>query len=379
MSDGLLRLLRPQDYAESLVRSSLDMIISVDLDRRIIEFNPAAEAAFGYRRDEMLGKPVDVLYADPVSGSKLSRQAALARFQGEVRNRRKNGETFFCYVSACPLHDAQGNVIGLMGISRDITEQKAQQEALRRAHDELARWNRELEEKVRQRTAAVRAAYDDTLDALVLALDARESATAGHSRRVAMYCVYLAQDAGMSVGALEPLYRGALLHDIGKIGVPDAVLLKPGKLTPEEREVIETHVNIGGRLLGEIGYLANSIAIPQYHHERWDGTGYSAGLAGEEIPLAARIFAIVDVYDALRSDRPYKSAMDHAAASRTIVCEAGRHFDPAVVAKFQAVSERAWESLTEAAQRAERFDDVLTACRRARETRRGASEVASLR
>lgn len=346
------------------------MIISVDLQRQIFEFNPAAEREFGYARSEVLGRAVDMLYAEPAEGAALSAQTLRTGFSGELWNRRKDGTRFCAYVSASPLHDAGGAVVGLMGISRDITEQKRAREALQRAHAdleqlnrELDQLNRELEGKVRQRTADLRAAYEDTLDALVLALDAREHATAGHSRRVAVYCLELALRAGMPHTALENIYRGALLHDIGKIGVPDAVLLKPGRLDPDERRVIEQHVLIGARLLERVGYLRSAIAIPRFHHERYDGGGYMAGLTGDAIPPEARAFAIVDVYDALRSARPYKPARSHTEALAVIRNGAGREFDPRLCEAFTAISPQRWQSLADVAARTDRFDEVLAACR----------------
>ncbi|MCG3128504.1 MAG: hypothetical protein CHACPFDD_03393 [Phycisphaerae bacterium] len=362
--------LPPASLAEALIRCSLDMIISVDLQRRIFEFNPAAERQFGYARHEVLGRPVDMLYAEPAEGAALSAQTLRCGFCGELWNRRKDGTRFCCYVSASPLHDASGAVVGLMGISRDITEQRRSREALQQAHADLEKLNGELDElnralegKVRQRTAELRAAYDDTLDALVLALDAREHATAGHSRRVAVYCVELALRCGLSDGALENIYRGALLHDIGKIGVPDAVLLKPGRLDDAERRVIEQHVVIGARLLERVGYLQSATTIPRFHHERYDGGGYVAGLAGEAIPPEARAFAIIDVYDALRSQRPYKPALGHDDARKVIRGGAGREFDPRMCAAFADVSEQRWAALAGVAGRTDRFDEVLAACR----------------
>ncbi len=171
------------------------------------------------------------------------------------------------------------------------------------SRESLETWNQRLEEQVRERTAELHAAYEDTLNALVVALDRREHATAGHSRRVAAYCLYLALELGIPDDELENVYHGALLHGIGKIGVPDAVLLKPGKLTAHERRLIEQHIPIGCELLEEIGYLTLALSIPRYHHERHDGLGYAEGLAGDSIPMEAKAFAIIDTYDALRCAR----------------------------------------------------------------------------
>lgn len=239
-------------------------------------------------------------------------------------------------------------------------------ELTKQQRDELKVWSRSLELKVRERTAALHNAYEETLDALVLALDSREHATAGHSRRVAIYCLYLALEVGVPEDKLEDLHRGALLHDIGKIGVPDAVLLKAGKLESEERRIIEQHVVIGGRLLERIGYLEEAMPIPRYHHERFDGCGYSEGLAGEAIPIEARIFAVVDVYDALRSERPYKNAMSHEHACVIIADESGKHFDPQILAAFMNVPALQWHALSQVAADSAHFSDALLECARVR-------------
>ena len=154
-------------------------------------------------------------------------------------------------------------------------------------------------------------AYEETLLALVRALDTREQATAGHSARVALYALRLALVLGEETESLQSLYQGALLHDIGKIGIPDSILLKPGRLTKAEFKVMETHTTLAARFLEGIPHLRDSLRIPVYHHERYDGSGYPYSIVGSAIPMQARIFAVVDVYDALRSKRPYKGPMKH--------------------------------------------------------------------
>lgn len=236
----------------------------------------------------------------------------------------------------------------------------------KRQRDELETWNQRLEEQVRERTAELHAAYEDTLNALVVALDRREHATAGHSRRVAAYCLYLALELGIPDNELENVYRGALLHDIGKIGVPDAVLLKPGKLTAHERRLIEQHIPIGCELLEEIGYLTPALSIPRYHDERHDGLGYAEGLAGDSIPMEAKAFAIIDTYDALRCERPYKAEMAHDRACHIVADPSGGQFDPAIVPVFLDIPEAVWQQLAARTETAKRFDDVLAVCKSVR-------------
>jgi HD-GYP domain-containing protein (c-di-GMP phosphodiesterase class II) len=180
-------------------------------------------------------------------------------------------------------------------------------------------------------------AYDATIEGWARALDLRDKETEGHSRRVTELTVRLAQAMGMGEDTLMHIRRGALLHDIGKMGVPDQVLHKPGALSDDEWTLMRKHPAYAYDLLQPIHYLQPALAIPYCHHEKWDGTGYPQGLKGEAIPLAARIFAIVDVWDALTSDRPYRAAWDRERALAYISDQAGRHFDPAVVRTFVAL------------------------------------------
>ncbi|GAB4543952.1 MAG: GAF domain-containing protein [Anaerolineales bacterium] len=187
--------------------------------------------------------------------------------------------------------------------------------------------------------------YDLTLDALSAALDLRDRETEGHSRRVVEYTARLAEQIGMSKEEIKNVRRGALIHDIGKIGVPDAVLLKPGGLNAEERKVIERHPQLGHDMLAEIPYLQEEIQIILAHQEKWDGTGYPRGLKGEEIPLGARLFMIADTFDALTSDRPYRKGVSYEEARAVIEKESNRQFDPRAVQAFLAVPPEEWQRL----------------------------------
>jgi putative nucleotidyltransferase with HDIG domain len=177
-------------------------------------------------------------------------------------------------------------------------------------------------------------AYDTTLEGWSRALDLRDKETEGHTQRVAELTVRLARAMGMSEEELIHVRRGAMLHDIGKMGIPDSILLKPGPLTDDEWAIMKKHPVYAYELLLPIAYLRPVLDIPYCHHEKWDGSGYSRGLKGEQIPLAARIFAVVDVWDALRSDRPYRPAWTDAQAREYIREQAGKHFDPKVVEVF---------------------------------------------
>jgi putative nucleotidyltransferase with HDIG domain len=191
-------------------------------------------------------------------------------------------------------------------------------ESLQRSHEELAR------------------AYDATIEGWSLALEMRDDETQGHALRVAGLAVELGRAMGIPGEELVHLRRGALLHDIGKMVVPDAILRKPGPLTEEEWAVMRRHPEDGRDFLRKVAYLEPALDVPYAHHERWDGTGYPRGLRGEEIPLAARVFAVADAYDALTSDRPYRAAWPEEDVLEHLRRCAGKEFDPRVVAVFLA-------------------------------------------
>ncbi len=198
--------------------------------------------------------------------------------------------------------------------------------------------------------AELSASYDSTLEALAAALDLRDRQTEGHSRRVVAYTARLAKALGLDEAVIREICRGALIHDIGKIGVPDAVLLKPSALSADERRVIERHPIEGYEMLKDIPYLSDEVEIVLAHQERWDGTGYPHGLRTDAIPLGARLFAVADTFDALTSNRPYRPAQTMAAARAVIAAEAGHQFDPAVVAAFLGVPLDEWEGLRTAVE-----------------------------
>ena len=198
-----------------------------------------------------------------------------------------------------------------------------------RLFDNLQASNEELQE-----------AYHATLEGWVRALDLRDKETEGHTKRVTVLTEKLARKMGVDETSLVHIERGALLHDIGKIAIPDGILLKPAALTPEERTLIQKHPVYAYEMLSPIRFLHPALDIPYCHHEKWDGTGYPRGLSGETIPLAARIFAVVDVWDALISDRPYRKGLEPADVKQKIREDAGKHFDPQVVDVFLALDDQ---------------------------------------
>lgn len=205
----------------------------------------------------------------------------------------------------------------------------------RRLHVELELQNELLETRVRERTRQLEAAQIDSLDRLAMAAEYRDDATGQHIHRVGAMSAMLGTRLGMAREETEAIRVAATLHDVGKIGVPDNVLLKPGRLTPDEFEQIKTHTTIGGRLLagGFSPLLALAREIALFHHERWDGTGY-AGVPGPDVPLPARIASVADAFDAMTSDRPYKRAMELESALEEIRRCSGSQFDPKIVDVF---------------------------------------------
>jgi response regulator RpfG family c-di-GMP phosphodiesterase len=189
---------------------------------------------------------------------------------------------------------------------------------------------------------ALQTSNESILDALLSALNTRDTETQGHSERVTAYTMEMADLMRLSAEEIYHIERGALLHDIGKIGIPDRILLKPGKLTPEEWVEMRKHPFIGYQMCVKIEMLRQAAQIVLYHHEAWDGSGYPEGLKDEAIPLGARIFAVADTLDAMTSDRPYRAAMSFQAAQEEITRHCGTQFDPAVVKVFLSVPESRW-------------------------------------
>ena len=198
--------------------------------------------------------------------------------------------------------------------------------------------NSELFERLQSSNAELGMAYDSTLEGWANALELRDKETEGHTRRVAELSTRLAQTMGVRENDILQVYRGALLHDIGKMGVPDSIVLKPGPLTDEEWVIMRKHPQYASDMLSPIAYLRQALDIPYCHHEKWDGTGYPRGLKGPQIPMPARIFAVVDVWDAITSDRPYRKAWQKEVAVQYIQEQSGRHFDPEVVKAFLSAS-----------------------------------------
>ncbi len=222
----------------------------------------------------------------------------------------------------------------------------------RHALQESHNYQQNLEQVVRARTEMLRQAmedlehsYDVTLEALGDALDLKDSETEGHSKRVTAYTIALARAMGIPPAEIKIIARGAFLHDIGKMAIPDEILRKPGKLTSEEEEVMRDHCTRGYHILRKIPFLSEAAAIVYTHQEHYDGNGYPSRLRGNEIPIGARIFAVADAMDAITSDRPYRKARSFDAAREEVLRCSGTQFDPAVVEVFLKIPNELWHEL----------------------------------
>ncbi len=222
----------------------------------------------------------------------------------------------------------------------------------KRLQQEVENYRRHLEEMVGERTQQLRSAllqiersYENTLEALGAAIDLRDSETAGHSRRVAMYSTKIAKELDVAEHELKTIIRGAWLHDIGKLATPDAILLKPGALTQEEWRIMQRHAEIGYDLVKRIPFLAQAAEIILSHHERWDGSGYPRGLKARDIPLGARVFAVADTVDAMTSNRPYRSALSFEETEEEIRRGSGSRYDSQVANVFLSVGIENWKAM----------------------------------
>jgi ribonuclease P protein subunit RPR2 len=237
-------------------------------------------------------------------------------------------------------------------LTREIEHLRAE---LARREQEAADKERQLEAYARDlretfiqeraRTAELRSSYMATVRALSNAVEARDAYTHKHAERVAAYGLELARVLGLPLTEAPEIEFGFLLHDIGKVAIPDAILYKPSALTDEERALMARHPVIGAEIVDGIDFLGEARLVVRSHHERWDGSGYPDGLAGDDIPMSARVFALADVLDALTTDRPYRPSLPLPTARQIIVAESGKQFDPAVVAAFEAIPDERFEQI----------------------------------
>ncbi|GAB1469743.1 hypothetical protein MASR2M66_06200 [Chloroflexota bacterium] len=278
-----------------LAENASDIITRINTRGELFYVSPACKTILGYTSEEMIGRRVfEIIHPEdiPEVRDQIKQSPSDGAYTIACRAQHKDGTYIWLETSARMIMDGDsGQLLEVQAASRNITERKLAEEALQLAHDQL------------------RDAYEKTIEGWVRALDLRDRETEGHTQRVTEITVKVAQQIGFGEEELSHLKRGALLHDMGKIAIPDEILQKPGPLNEAEWERMRQHPMHAYNMLSPIAYLHPALDIPFYHHERWNGSGYPHGLKGEQIPLSARLFAIVDVWDALRSDRPYRKEM----------------------------------------------------------------------
>lgn len=287
-------LLESESQFRLLAENASDMIVRLSKDGKMLYVSPASKSILGYNPEELnMLSSFELIHQDDVAWVKaMFENQEKTFFTIAYRAKHKEGHYVWLESSARAIVDRNTHeIIEIQTASRDITERKRAEEELQVAHNNLQE------------------AYEKTIEGWVRALDLRDKETEGHTQRVTELTLQLAYKLGFSEDEMIHLKRGALLHDMGKMAIPDEILQKSGPLTEAEWEIMRQHPAYAFEMLSHIAYLNPALDIPYYHHERWDGSGYPKSLRGEEIPLAARLFAVVDVWDALSSDRPYRKKM----------------------------------------------------------------------
>ncbi|MEK6752787.1 MAG: HD domain-containing phosphohydrolase [Chloroflexota bacterium] len=319
-------LLESEAQFRLLAENASDMISRLWIDGRVLYVSPACETILGYTPEELTGTvSFDIIHQeDRPFVTKLFKEKPLdSTYTMAYRARHKDGNYIWLESSARAILDRKtGDLLEVQTASRNITERKKAEKALQDAHDNL------------------REAYERTIEGWVRALDLRDRETEGHTQRVTELTLKVAATLGFTEEELSHIRRGALLHDMGKMAIPDEILQKPGPLNETEWEKMRRHPTYAYDMLSPIAYLHRALEIPFYHHERWDGSGYPHGLKGEDIPLVARLFAIVDVWDALSTDRPYRKKMPRSEVIKYLRDNSGKLFDSKLVEVFMSVIEK---------------------------------------
>jgi PAS domain S-box-containing protein/putative nucleotidyltransferase with HDIG domain len=309
--------------------ASLDLLATANSRGYFSRVNAAWETTLGYTREEMVSVPyIDLVHPDDRAGT-VRESARLGKGSCSTirfRNRYKAADGAYHWLEWSANASPDGSI---HAVARDISGQVE-------AEQQLANSASLLEAKVSERTRELKDARDETLQRLARAGEYRDYETFQHTERVGASAAEIAEQLGLDSEQVELIRKAAPLHDIGKLAISDTILLKPGPLTPEEREIMEGHAEAGRRLLSgsRSPVLQMAATIAATHHERWEGTGYPEGLAAESIPLVGRVVTLADVFDALTHDRPYKSAWTSEQALAKIKHMAGEHFDPRVVDAF---------------------------------------------
>jgi PAS domain S-box-containing protein len=311
-------------------KQSLDLLGTANLTGWFTRVNPAWERVLGHSAETMCSRPfIEFVHPDDREAT-IAEAAALAESPRETisfLNRYQAADGSYRWLEWSAISSPSEEAIHVVG--RDVTTQHE-------AEQQLANNAKLLETQVAERTRELDAARTETLQRLAAAAEFHDEHTSQHTERVGVTAAAIAVELGVRAEEIKLLREAAPLHDVGKLAIPDSILLKPGKLTVQEYEVMKTHAALGARLLSDSTspVLQMAEVIAAAHHERWDGTGYPAGIAGEAIPLVGRVVAVADVFDALTHDRPYKLAWPVEQAIAEIQRAAGSQFDPHVVAAF---------------------------------------------
>jgi PAS domain S-box-containing protein len=342
---------------DAAISSSLDLRVTLDIlldqvTRRlgvdagsVLLFNPSSQSleyvtGRGFRTTAL--QHTNLRLGEGYAGTaalerRILRVSNLPGSMGELRRAPQIGDEGFVEYLGVPLI-AKGQVQGILEIFNrtrlEIDEEWMDFLEALAGHAAIAVDNATMFNELQRSNIELTMAYDATLEGWSKALELRDQGTEGHNQRVAAMTLRLAKALEINPSEMIHIRRGALLHDIGKMGIPDNILLKPGPLTPEEWVIMRQHPEYAYSLLSQISYLKPALDIPYCHHEKWDGTGYPRGLRGEQIPFSARLFAIVDVWDALLSDRPYRQAWTEEQVFSFIREQSGVHFDPQIVEIF---------------------------------------------
>lgn len=282
-------------------------------------------------------------------------------------SRRNSNDAYTIHKLVCVPLRVQGRITGVVQVIDKVSgddfnnddvkllEAMADTAAVAVENVRLYEEERKKSELLEQAYSELQNTYHATLQALTGLLDTRDTATRGHSERVVALTLRLAKSMGITdPQRLRIIEKGALLHDVGKIGVPDAILRKPGPLDSEEWQQMRLHPELGYKMLKDIEFLRDALPIVRYHHERFNGTGYPYGLEGKQIPLEARIFAVADAFDAITSERPYKKARTYEDAIATLIEDSNKYFDPTVVTAFLKVPKEEWLAILDQVNEAER-------------------------
>lgn len=324
-----------RDFLHGILNSStLVSIVLTDLDQNVLFWNTGAENMFGYSSGEMLGSkvtrlyPPDSLTTETVEALRTMVRRKSGAVHGKMKQLSKSGDALTISLALSPMLDTSGDVKGILGVGLDVTEEERQKEEILRLLDQ------------------VRKTQDAAIFALAKLAESRDEETGAHLIRIQDYtrllCEHIAEKEDfqdiVTSQYIEELVRSAVLHDIGKVSIPDSILLSPKGFSPEDHGIMMKHTIAGGKALeeaaeklGESSFLTLGMEVAYYHHERWDGSGYPFGLAGEAIPLSARIVSVADVYDALTTERRYKKAFSHESACAMISEGKNAQFDPRLV------------------------------------------------